>query len=94
MGKAIRSAKPDLIIYNAGTDVYEGDSLGRMKLSREGIIERDFFVFSQAIKQEIPILMVLSGGYSKASAEIVADSIENIIKGLSLVIPHAKAAVK
>ncbi len=72
--------KPDLIIYNAGSDPYEGDALGRMKMSAKGIIERDAHVFSVARALNIPIAMVLSGGYSKDSAAIVADSIENLMR--------------
>jgi histone deacetylase 11 len=82
---AIDSVKPDLIIYNAGTDIFENDPLGKMKISKAGIIERDFFVFSQAQHHHVPLLMVLSGGYSTESADIVGTSIEHIIKTLKLV---------
>ncbi len=77
--KAIKESKPDFIIYNAGTDIYEGDLLGMLSVSEKGIIERDDIVFKNAIDSNIPILMLLSGGYSKKSAEITAKSIENII---------------
>lgn len=82
--RAISSSKPDFIIYNAGTDIYENDPLGALSVSKEGIINRDEFVFDQAIKGNIPILMVLSGGYTKESAQIIGESIENIIKKKSL----------
>ncbi len=78
--KAISSSKPDFILYNAGTDIYEKDPLGRLSVSSEGIINRDEFVFDQALSNDIPILMVLSGGYSKESASIIGRSIENIIR--------------
>jgi len=79
---AIEEVKPDLIIYNAGSDVYSRDPLGRMRISKAGIIERDYFVFEQAIGKQIPILMVLSGGYSEESAEIIGQSIEQILKNI------------
>lgn len=82
--RAIEAVRPDLIIYNAGTDIYEKDRLGRMSISRAGIIERDFFVFSQALSRDIPILMVLSGGYSPDGAGLIAESIEKIINELKL----------
>jgi histone deacetylase 11 len=72
--------KPDLIIYNAGSDVYENDRLGGLKVSKEGIKERDELVFAKAQELHVPILMVLSGGYSPESAEMVADSIANVIE--------------
>ena len=81
--KAINEFKPNLIIYNAGTDIFEKDPLGRMSVSSNGIIERDSFVFNIALKSQIPILMVLSGGYSKQSADIISDSIEKIVKDIA-----------
>jgi len=77
---AINQAKPDVIIYNAGTDVYEKDPIGELSISAGGIIERDAFVFHEAISRKIPIVMVLSGGYHKDSAEIIGRSIENIYR--------------
>ena len=78
--KAIEESKPDFIIYNAGTDIYKGDLLGMLSVSKEGIITRDEIVFKNAIDNKIPVLMLLSGGYSKRSAEITAKSIENILQ--------------
>lgn len=76
---AIEKTKPQLIIYNAGTDVYEKDPLGRMGVTKEGIINRDAYVFQLAKDNNIPIVMVLSGGYTAESAHIITDSIKNII---------------
>ena len=80
--KAVNTEKPGLIIYNAGTDIFEKDPLGQMSVSQKGIIERDFIVFKMAIEQKIPIIMVLSGGYTSESAQIISKSIENIIENL------------
>lgn len=76
---AIDGHKPGLIIYNAGTDIYELDPLGALSITEEGIVQRDEIVFRAAIDNEIPILMVLSGGYHKRSGEIIAKSIENLL---------------
>lgn len=78
--KALEKVKPDLIIYNAGTDVFEKDPLGRMSITKEGIKNRDFIVFSEAQKRNMPILMVLSGGYTKESSQIIAESISQILE--------------
>lgn len=80
--KTLDQIKPNLIIYNAGSDIYQKHPLGQMKISAQGIIERDLFVFIQAKKHNIPILMVLSGGYSRESASIVSESIANILKNV------------
>ena len=76
---AINGHKPGLVIYNAGTDIYELDPLGALSITEDGIIKRDEIVFRAAIDNDIPILMVLSGGYHKKSGEIIAKSIENLL---------------
>ncbi len=92
--KAIETVKPDLIIYNAGSDIFEKDPLGKMRVTKQGIEERDFFVFSEALINKTPILMVLSGGYNAESAHIVGLSIENILKRLKLVNTSPRFALK
>lgn len=77
--KAIEHSKPDLIIFIAGTDVLDGDPLGWMSISEEGIIKRDGIVFQNATENKIPILMLLGGGYTKRSAAVISASIENIL---------------
>lgn len=72
--------KPDLIIFNAGSDIYAGDQLGHMNVSADGIVKRDAYVFAVARSRNIPIMMTLSGGYSPESAEIVGRSIENLLR--------------
>ena len=78
--KAIEKSKPGLIIYNAGTDIFNEDELGGFSITDAGIVRRDEFVFMQALNRKIPILMLLSGGYSQESAGIVSRSIENLLK--------------
>ncbi len=82
---AIKNSQPDLIVYNAGSDVLLGDPLGKMNLTKTGIIKRDELVFKYAVESKVPILMVLSGGYSSVSSKIIGVSIENILKNVLLV---------
>jgi len=77
---AFRDFAPDLIIYNAGTDILAGDPLGRMNISEQGIIDRDEMVFRKALSKKVPIVMLLSGGYQKENAAVIAKSIENILQ--------------
>jgi len=51
--------KPKIVFYNAGTDIYAEDLLGRLKVSEQGILERDRFVFQTVTELGIPIVMVL-----------------------------------
>ncbi len=76
---AIEESSPELVIYNAGTDILKGDMLGGMGISAEGIIARDEIVFRCAVERKVPILMLLSGGYTRRSAKIIGRSIENIL---------------
>ncbi|XP_061374720.1 histone deacetylase 2 isoform X1 [Gastrolobium bilobum] len=71
---------PELVVYNAGTDILEGDPLGKLKISPDGIALRDEKVFRFARERNIPIVMLTSGGYMKTSARVIADSILNLSK--------------
>ncbi|XP_028575842.2 histone deacetylase 11 isoform X1 [Podarcis muralis] len=75
---ALNEVKSDIIVYNAGTDILDGDPLGGLAISPQGIIDRDEIVFRAARKHRIPILMVTSGGYQKRTARIIADSLLNL----------------
>uniref|UniRef100_A0A8C8S6Z3 Histone deacetylase 11 n=1 Tax=Pelusios castaneus TaxID=367368 RepID=A0A8C8S6Z3_9SAUR len=75
---ALNELRPDIIIYNAGTDILDGDPLGGLAISSQGIVKRDEVVFRAARSHRIPILMVTSGGYQKRTARIIADSILNL----------------
>ncbi|XP_055661760.1 histone deacetylase 11 isoform X3 [Falco peregrinus] len=75
---ALNELKPDIIVYNAGTDILDGDPLGGLAVSPQGIVKRDEVVFKAARSRRIPILMVTSGGYQKRTARIIADSILNL----------------
>lgn len=75
---ALNEIRPDIIVYNAGTDILDGDPLGGLSISPHGIVKRDELVFRAARRRGIPILMVTSGGYQKKTARIIADSILNL----------------
>ncbi|KAL6888910.1 hypothetical protein ACP4OV_009936 [Aristida adscensionis] len=72
--------QPQLIVYNAGTDILDGDPLGRLKVSPEGVAIRDEKVFRFAKHHNVPLVMLTSGGYMKSSARVIADSIINLSK--------------
>ena len=76
--------KPDIIMYNAGTDVLVGDPLGRCNVSPTGIVLRDQMVWEAALIHGVPICMALSGGYAKGSAAFISSSIMNLIEKFEL----------
>jgi acetoin utilization deacetylase AcuC-like enzyme len=62
---------PELIIYLAGADVYEGDRLGKLKLSPAGIARRDQYVLQQAGARKCPVAIAMAGGYGHVIEETV-----------------------
>jgi histone deacetylase 11 len=77
--KALDAVRPNLVIYNAGSDPFVGDPLAGFRLSRSDLAERDLLVVSSVREREISVAMVLSGGYSAESWGIHADAIEGIL---------------
>jgi histone deacetylase 11 len=75
---ALAEFHPDIVLYNAGTDVLEGDRLGLLSISENGVVERDETVFRIVRSRNIPIVMVMSGGYQRRTAEVIARSILNL----------------
>jgi acetoin utilization deacetylase AcuC-like enzyme len=59
-----RFPNPDLILYVAGADPWEGDRLGRLALTKDGLRARDERVFAHARRHATPIAMTLAGGYA------------------------------
>jgi histone deacetylase 11 len=71
--------RPNLVVYNAGSDVLASDPLGHLRLTPAEMAERDLYVVSEVRARGIPLAMVLSGGYGPASWEAHAQSIEGIL---------------
>ena len=57
--------KPDFIIYLAGADPHEGDRLGKLSVSKDGMLQRDRCVFQYGLDRQIPIAFSMAGGYGK-----------------------------
>ena len=68
-----------LIVFNAGTDPYEGDELGGLNLSATAMNQRDRFVIDSARDRGVPLLMLPSGGYSAMSFRLLADSVAYLL---------------
>jgi len=63
--RVIQEVKPDLILYIGGIDVWEGDALGKLSITEDGIFERDRFVVDLALQSGIPISCMIGGGYDQ-----------------------------
>ncbi|BED88682.1 histone deacetylase [Pseudoalteromonas sp. MM1] len=61
----VRIHNPDIILYNAGADIYEKDELGLFNVSLEGVYNRDFYILNYCKNNNIPLMCALGGGYQR-----------------------------
>ena len=61
----------DLIFYIAGVDIHYNDRLGKLKITDEGIKNREELVISNFFDKKIPLCGVLGGGYNKDFKKLV-----------------------
>jgi acetoin utilization deacetylase AcuC-like enzyme len=59
------ASPPGLAFYLAGADPHENDRLGRLKLSAEGLAERDRRVLLWLQQRRIPVALSMAGGYGR-----------------------------
>ena len=71
LGESFTRGRPDLVFLIAGADPYEGDRLGRLKLTKQGLLERDRLVLAATRTAGVPLAIVCGGGY--------CDEIESIV---------------
>lgn len=69
---------PQLIIYLAGVDPHEGDRLGRLNLTMEGLAARDRMVMHAARERNLPVAIAMAGGYGKNIDVTVAAHLQTI----------------
>ncbi len=63
---------PGMAFYVAGADPHENDRLGRLKLTHEGLGERDRRVFAWLRARRIPVAISMAGGYGRELSRTVA----------------------
>lgn len=66
-----RRFAPQFVIYLAGADPFEGDRLGRLKLSKAGLAARDTRVFDWCRTGDLPLAIAMAGGYAENIDDIV-----------------------
>lgn len=67
--ETLDTVQPDLVFYLGGIDVAADDRFGRTALSREGLHARDGYVLGQIRSRNVPVTMLLSGGYAETPEE-------------------------
>ena len=61
---AIPAARPEIAFFLAGADPWEGDRLGRLALSKDGLRARDELVLDRLLDTGAAVVVVLAGGYA------------------------------
>lgn len=56
--------EPEIVFYLAGADPFEGDKLGRLALTIDGLRRRDTLVMASCLARGVPVATVMSGGYA------------------------------
>lgn len=69
--QTLERARPDLVIYLAGADPFAGDTLGRLKVSKQGLAARDRYVFTTCRARGLPVAIVMGGGYAVPISDTV-----------------------
>jgi acetoin utilization deacetylase AcuC-like enzyme len=70
--RVLAASAPDLVIYIAGADPHEGDRLGRLALTFDGLARRDALVLDLCREVGIPVAITIGGGYGRRIEDTVA----------------------
>ena len=76
--------RPSLIFFLAGADPHEGDRLGRLKLTADGLAERDRRVFGAALERRIPVAVSMAGGYGRVIENTVGLQVSTLRLAIEL----------
>lgn len=71
LSRMLARFSPTFLVYLAGADPHEGDRLGRLRLTFDGLRERDERVFDLAARLRVPIAVTMAGGYGREVADTV-----------------------
>jgi len=69
---AVMAHRPQSVFYLAGADPYEDDQLGGLRLTREGLRQRDRLVVDAVRREGVPLIVTLAGGYARRVEDTVA----------------------
>jgi acetoin utilization deacetylase AcuC-like enzyme len=71
-------AAPDLVVYLAGADPHEGDRLGRLCLTFDGLARRDALVLEACRDVGIPVAVTIAGGYGRDIEQTVQAHVNTV----------------
>jgi acetoin utilization deacetylase AcuC-like enzyme len=74
----VMASAPGCVFYLAGADPYEDDQLGGLRLTRDGLRRRDRMVIEAVRHANVPLVIVLAGGYARRVDDTVAIHVATI----------------
>ncbi|HVP38325.1 MAG TPA: histone deacetylase [Candidatus Saccharimonadales bacterium] len=81
--------RPQVVAYVAGTDPYEDDQLGAIRLTREDLRRRDALVLEECRRRSVPVFVTLAGGYARRLEDTVRLHAATVELGLARPAPAA-----
>ncbi len=82
--RALDASEPELAIYLAGADPFEGDRLGKLAVSKDGLAERDRLVLEGCAERGIPVAVTMAGGYAREISHTVDVHFQSIMSAATL----------
>lgn len=80
----IETADADICFIVGGCDTLDGDPLAGLAMTEEGIAQRDWMIVDRCVKKNLPVVLTLSGGYSKNAWHSQYLSIKRLIESFGL----------
>jgi acetoin utilization deacetylase AcuC-like enzyme len=71
--------RPEIVFYQAGVDPLAGDRFGHLALTRDGLRRRDAAVIRRCLATDVPVTILLGGGYA-ATVDETADAHADTIR--------------
>jgi len=77
-------ADPEMVFYLAGADPFEGDQLGGLSLTQEGLRQRDRAVLEAVADAGLPVVVTLAGGYARHVEDTVSIHVATVEEALAV----------
>ncbi len=74
----VMGSAPQCLFFLAGADPFEEDQLGGLRLTRDGLRQRDRMVIAAAREARVPLVVVLAGGYARRVEDTVGIHVTTI----------------
>ena len=80
LDEIIAKADADICFIVGGCDPLDGDPLAELKMTPQGIADRDAMIVKRCVDNGLPVVLTLSGGYSKDAWRSQYLSIKGLIE--------------